>query len=527
MKRFTQSIVLSILALAAVGSLSPVQAEFSDLPKTHHHYFPLSYLEFEGVIQGYNDGTVRPEAQINRAELVKILVEGQGLFPDSSHNNCFPDVHDEWFAPYVCFAKQKGWIGGYPDGTFQAVNPVNKAEALKIIFNAYGLSTSNASRAAVFSDVSAQDWYAPYLATAVQKQLIEELGAQTFQASNPRNRGEVAEMVARIKMIQAVGDRSYSSLLRAEFENYLYIHELRRKEGIFSKLKVNPNLWRVAREHAKDMGDNIGALSHTSSDGVTQSYDRIKNVIIAEEDPNFSGRTGENIGGGSVRANPFDTVTYVHDVIFMPEDPNVCNHRTTLLSQCLPFTEIGVGIYKNTAGQVYFVNDFITREYAKVQVGIDNSALTPPPEYSGSAYSFESHEDDYLVVIVRNCQSQRLRLSSSVSDVLVLDRDGACELQERALGSEPRKFPSNQDYSIYGVLSLTYSTVFYGNRDPNSGPYIIVYPQGNWEITSQEAPYYFDLGATATISARNKASGIQKTYFLDFSEEGHVTIDER
>ena len=54
----------------------------------------------------------------------------------------------------------------------------------------------------------------------------------------------------------------------------------------------------------------------------------------------------------------------------MPEDPNLCNHRTTLLSQCLPFTEIGVGVYTSAEGQSFFVNDFITRVYADTMEGV-------------------------------------------------------------------------------------------------------------------------------------------------------------
>jgi hypothetical protein len=524
-RRSSQKIMkkLFLILTLAIGILSvpQVQAEFSDLPKTDHHYFPLSYLEFESVIQGYDDGTVRPGNLINRAELVKILVEGQGLLTNSSHKNCFPDVKEEWYASYVCFAKEKGWVEGYPNGTFQAGNNVNKVEALKIILNAFGVETIRASRARIFSDTSVDDWFAPFLATAIQKVLIEEIGGSRFDPSNPRSRGEIAEMVARIKMIQVIGDDKYTDLLRAEFENYLYLHELRRNEGVTEKLKVNPVLWKVARGHAKDMGDNIRELSHGSSDGVTQSFDRIKNAIKAEDDPNFPGRTGENIGGGSVRANPYDTVTYVHDKIFMPEDPTFCNHRTTLLSQCLPFTEVGVGIYRAAGGEIYFVNDFITRVYADtmgMRVGLEL-----PSEYSNTAlYKKVNEEETYITTIAQNCNATRIRAQYFVY-VGVFMENGNCKIYEHAWSRQP-EWSVLRGYLETQVFSIENTSTYYTAEKPSQNDvWIAVDPDGavGWQIvghSNQNLPAYYDFGETANISFTNSKTGESLQFRLKFLE---------
>lgn len=524
MKKLVYALFFAFLFLAP----AQVKAEFSDLPSNHHHYFPLSYLEFEDVIQGYPDGTVKPGNLINRAELVKILVEGQGFFTNSSHKNCFPDVKEEWFASYVCFAKEKNWIGGYPDGTFQPGNNVNKAEALKIILNAYGLESPRAIRSAMFQDTSVDDWFAPFLTTAVQKVLIEELGAENFSAGNPRNRGEVAEMVARIKMIQAIGDQKYTDLLRAEFENYLYLHVLRRQNGVYEKLKVNPVIWKTAREHAKDMGDNIKELSHTSSDNVTQSYDRIKNAIRAEDDPNFPGRTGENIGGGSVRANPFDTVTYVHDQIFMPEDPNFCNHRTTLLSQCLPFTEVGIGIYRAAGGEIYFVNDFITRLYADT-MGM-RAGLELPSEYSNSSqYTIVNNEETYVTVLTSNCQNARVRLQYFI-DVGVFIENGTCRVYEQAWSRQP-EWSTLRGYMESQIFSVLYTSTYYTAERPSENQeFVAVSPStsSGWQIVNHDnnnLPAYFDVGETASITFKNSNTNETKSFQLKFTE-GWTEITE-
>ncbi|MGE3279247.1 MAG: S-layer homology domain-containing protein [Candidatus Altimarinota bacterium] len=335
---------------------SPVSA-FSDLPETHHHYFPLTYLEFEEVIQGYPDGTVRPGQLINRAELIKILVEGLGHTPNpSTHRNCFPDVKDEWFAQYICYALMQGWISGYPDGTFKPAQSVNKVEALKIILNAFGVQTVTPRNSLLFQDTSVSDWFAPYVAAAFQKNLLEEIESVNFNPTNARNRGEIAEMVARIKMIQHMNDPEYNDWIRAEFENYLLLHELRRENGIEGKFKLNPILTKVAREHSRDMAENLGELSHFGSDG-RASYERMNDAGIPERL-----RNAENVGRGWISGRDIiDGIEQVHRNIFMPEPDEGCNHRTTLLSKCLPFTEVGIGVYVKD-GYVYFTNDFSTSE---------------------------------------------------------------------------------------------------------------------------------------------------------------------
>lgn len=349
------SFLLALLITSS--SIANETQAFSDLPESHHHYFPLTYLEFEGIIGGYPDGTVKPGQAINRAELIKILVEGLGHHPSpSQYRNCFPDVRDEWFAPHICFALSQGWISGYPDGTFKPAQTVNKVEALKIILNAFGLNTATPRTNLLFSDTNTSDWFAPYLAAAVQKNLLEEKTSSPFKPANFRNRGEVAEMVARIKMIQYMNDPEYNDWIRAEFQNFLLLHQLREENGVTARLKLNPILTRVAREHSRDMAENLGKLDHFGSDG-RASYERMDDAGI----PSVV-RNGENIGRSTASGRAIiDAIKQVHANIFMPEPDEGCNHRTTLLSKCLPFTEVGIGVYVKD-GYVYFTNDFITSQ---------------------------------------------------------------------------------------------------------------------------------------------------------------------
>ncbi len=350
---------LTLLFIINCGLLSPVAA-FSDLPESHPHHFALSYLEGEGVIQGYSDGTVRPDADINRAELIKILVEGQLLLRNvdtTTFKNCFPDVGEEWFAKYVCFAATQDWVAGYPDGTFHPEQTVNKVESLKIIVNSFGLPITGTGSTIGFMDVETTGWYMPFLTTALDKNILEEKGKTKFSPAANRSRGAVAEVISRIMQLQYMDDAVYSDTIRAEFQTWMLLNKLRQQNGVSGNLELNPLLTKSARVHARDMAEKLGQLSHTGSDG-SNSWDRIRAAGFA-----YTGRSGENIGRGITSASRsiYKAILDVHNNIFMPEPDGVCNHRTTILSTCLDFKQVGVGVYVKD-GYMYFAEDFVTDE---------------------------------------------------------------------------------------------------------------------------------------------------------------------
>lgn len=157
----------------------------------------IEYLKNNGIINGYQDGTFKPFNQLNRAELLKILVEGAGYTPsESEYNNCFTDVKNGWFAPYVCFAKSKGWIEGYGDGTFKPASTINKAEAMKMLIEVFGISLV-AGDTNPYSDVDKNAWFAKYVNTAKNYGLLEEKNTQYLPGSFIK-RGEISENIYRL-----------------------------------------------------------------------------------------------------------------------------------------------------------------------------------------------------------------------------------------------------------------------------------------------------------------------------------------
>lgn len=137
MRRVRASIVVSLLLLPfAVGAIS-----FTDTSGSA--YAPvIRELSDRGIVQGYSDGTFRPSALINRAEFLKILMESRRPGITTANALCFTDIaHPSiWYARTTCAAKDLGIVQGYSDGTFRPERAVNLVEALKMAFLTFDIT---------------------------------------------------------------------------------------------------------------------------------------------------------------------------------------------------------------------------------------------------------------------------------------------------------------------------------------------------------------------------------------------------
>ena len=170
----------------------------------HPNETAIQYLLDHLIISGYPDESFKPEQTINRAELMKIITEASGAIAnEEDYNNCFPDVTNQWFAVYVCYAKDQNWVQGYPDGNFKPENDINKVEALKMIINSQGMSIPGAVNETVFNDVDNSAWYAPFVKTAKDKGLLEQTD-DTYGVDELITRGEVSENIYRALLLHTM-----------------------------------------------------------------------------------------------------------------------------------------------------------------------------------------------------------------------------------------------------------------------------------------------------------------------------------
>ncbi len=167
----------------------PLFENFPDVRENYYAAVAIQTLRTTGVLGGYPDGTFKPRRSVNRAELLKIIMEGFHAEEVRGEVNCFPDVRREWFAPYVCAGKRLGWVSGYSDGTYRPGNTVNRAEAIKILISSFASGLTHALED-LPRDVVPRAWYTPFVSEAVHRGILSSLAF--FHPEEPLIRAEAA-----------------------------------------------------------------------------------------------------------------------------------------------------------------------------------------------------------------------------------------------------------------------------------------------------------------------------------------------
>jgi len=152
--------------------------------KGNKYEIAIRWMAEKSIISGYPDGSFKPEGNLNRAELMKIMsltyslanpefdFEAQRASYDVA---CFSDIEPgKWYTPYVCYGKAMGIVQGFPDGQFKPERAVTKVEALKIVLNSLDMSVALQATDNYFQDTDLNAWYAPYIQFAYFNSIIEE-----------------------------------------------------------------------------------------------------------------------------------------------------------------------------------------------------------------------------------------------------------------------------------------------------------------------------------------------------------------
>ncbi len=107
------------------------------------------------IVKGYEDGTFKPDAPITRAEFVTILSRILNFEPSTTDGK-FTDTTDHWANDYINYFYQFGYINGYPDGTFRPDENISNAEVV-VILNRITGAYSTANNSPVASEVAFDD----------------------------------------------------------------------------------------------------------------------------------------------------------------------------------------------------------------------------------------------------------------------------------------------------------------------------------------------------------------------------------
>lgn len=287
---------LSFTLLFTLISATSVRADFPDVPADSEYHQSISALQELGIVQGYENGQFDQNRLVSRAEFLKmaLLTERKAVRVHSPESEmpefpgvenfkvtepCFPDVQPgDWFAPYVCWSKAQGIVGGYPDGMFHPHQTVNVAEGAKMLAREKEVLTN------------AGHWANGYF----QKMAPHTLPTSILRADQPLKRAEVAEMLWRYHLATDEQlENKASKILTWEGDQYLDLDYIGKTEHFvlgYLYAKDDKNVYGIEYENGnylpkKVIGADLKSFKVYTEEVLYQGaqHGRIKFSVAADD----------------------------------------------------------------------------------------------------------------------------------------------------------------------------------------------------------------------------------------------------
>lgn len=179
---------------------------FNDLSADDWAYEAIMALANKGIIGGDEKGAINPDGGVTREEVAKMMIGARGfeIKSDASLDVTDADTVADWAKGYMATAIEKGIISGYEDGTVRGNAVVNRAEMATIIVRSLNASIDNFDKTS-FADITTDDWYAKYVECAKTLGVVNGYEDGTFKGEASVTRREAFAMVQRlVRLLEAL-----------------------------------------------------------------------------------------------------------------------------------------------------------------------------------------------------------------------------------------------------------------------------------------------------------------------------------
>ncbi len=196
-----------VLVLSLVlGSFSFAFAVPADVEGTDFET-PVQVLMNLGIVEGYPDGSYKPEGAVTRAEMAAFIVRALGLEDAADYvgASSFSDMAGHWADKYVAIIAGKGIVNGYPDGTFQPSSQVSFPEAITMVVRALGYIDG--------CEKLVGAWPVNYISLAKDLDITDDV---KVLLSGAADRGAVAQMVYNALTVETVSVDNEGAVTKSE-----------------------------------------------------------------------------------------------------------------------------------------------------------------------------------------------------------------------------------------------------------------------------------------------------------------------
>lgn len=203
-KRKFHLMLMVSLSLSLVFSVQvQAAATISDI-QNHWAAKPIQNLTERGVINGYPDGTFKPDQAVTRAELAKML--GKALNYQPVNGTKFPDTNGHWAESYINALGERKVMNSFSDGNFQPEKAVNRAQLTTFIARILNLAKPEEKFgedwSASFVDVPKDHWAFRYIELSNKFGLLPPEYQTQFHPDQAVTRAEAAWMIQALSGLE-------------------------------------------------------------------------------------------------------------------------------------------------------------------------------------------------------------------------------------------------------------------------------------------------------------------------------------
>ncbi|KYG90296.1 S-layer protein [[Bacillus] sp. KCTC 13219] len=347
-----KKLLIMLLALFIILQ-SPVKAEvyYKDLSSTYWATPAITKLVNLGYMEGFPDGTFRPNEVVTRAEAAAIIARAIG--GDTSTNFSLQAVDVTSANPYymeICLLAELEIIQN--NKYFQPDEPLQRAHLAKIIALAFHITTDAYNKAA-FKDLPKNYWAKDYIESLADIEIITGKTADKFEPTAPVTRAHLAAFTARGMEFQ---DKVKNYEVAYDYLVRDYIPTIAEKKKDAQEVVAIVN--KLRQEHGLDPVKHDLLLSQLA---VIKAQDMVERNYFEHKSPHYGApwdmaelfdysytSFGENI------ARNYNSAQAVTDAWMVSP-----THRENILKSS--YTHIGIGIKQATNGQYYWVQLFSSK----------------------------------------------------------------------------------------------------------------------------------------------------------------------
>lgn len=215
-----KKIAKTVLATVAISAVMPFSALAATDTRGHWAEHVLNKWEIGKLLSGYEDGTIRPDQKITRAEFVS-LVNRAADFQYTGNQTAFKDIKkDAWYYKQVAIAVNEGFMGGFEDQTFRPDTGLTRGQAASVLARLEKLK-SNEEKANEFKDShNMPHWAKGSIGAVLEAGLMVGDPDGSFHAERVLTRAEAVAVLDRAGLAENMPTPELSGVPSKVFIDY-------------------------------------------------------------------------------------------------------------------------------------------------------------------------------------------------------------------------------------------------------------------------------------------------------------------